>query len=52
VHTSEQLQILLLQRMVLLLNYLYEASNPEHKERIPDYQADTFRRLRSFLSPE
>ena len=50
-HTSEQLQVLLLQRRVLLLNYLYETTNPEHIELIPEYQAETFRRLASWLSP-
>ena len=44
-HTSEQRQLLLLQRRLLLLNYLLETSNPEHAEMVPEYQAETFRRL-------
>ena len=44
-HTPEQRQLLMLQRRLLLLNYLYETSNPEHAEMVPEYQAETFRRL-------
>ncbi|MEN9967589.1 MAG: hypothetical protein RL036_822 [Actinomycetota bacterium] len=44
-HTPEQRAVLMLQRRLLLLNYLYETSNPEHLEMIPEYQAETFRRL-------
>ena len=45
--TPEQRQLLLLQRRLLLLNYLLETSNPEHAEMVPEYQAETFRRLAS-----
>jgi Ser/Thr protein kinase RdoA (MazF antagonist) len=44
-HTPEQRQLLMLQRRLLLLNYLYETSNPEHAEMVPEYHAETFRRL-------
>jgi Ser/Thr protein kinase RdoA (MazF antagonist) len=44
-HTPEQRAVLMLQRRLLLLNYLYETSNPEHLEMIPEYQAETFRRI-------
>ena len=44
-HTPEQRQLLLLQRRLLLLNYLLETSNPEHAAMVPEYQAETFRRL-------
>jgi Ser/Thr protein kinase RdoA (MazF antagonist) len=44
-HTPDQRQLLMLQRRLLLLNYLYETSNPEHAELIPDYQVETFRLL-------
>lgn len=44
-HTPEQRQLLMLQRRLLLLNYLYETSNPEHAEMVPEYQAETFRRI-------
>ncbi|MCX8529193.1 MAG: phosphotransferase [Rhodoluna sp.] len=46
-HTPEQRAVLMLQRRLLLLNYLYETSNPEHLEMIPEYQAETMRRLRA-----
>jgi len=46
-HTPEQRQLLMLQRRLLLLNYLYETTNPEHAEMLPEYQAETFRRLAS-----
>jgi Ser/Thr protein kinase RdoA (MazF antagonist) len=48
-HTPEQRQLLMLQRRLLLLNYLYETSNPEHSEMVPEYQAETFRRLASVV---
>lgn len=45
VYSAKQMALLLLQRRSLLLNYLYETSNPEHAELIPEYQAETFRRI-------
>lgn len=50
-HTPEQRQLLMLQRRLLLLNYLYETTNPEHAEMVPQYHAETFRRLASFVQP-
>jgi Ser/Thr protein kinase RdoA (MazF antagonist) len=47
-HTPEQRRIFMLQRRLLLLNYLYETSNPEHAAMVPEYQAETFRRLALF----
>ena len=44
-YTPEQRQVLLLQRRLMLLNYLLETSNPEHAAMVPEYQAETFRRL-------
>jgi Ser/Thr protein kinase RdoA (MazF antagonist) len=49
-YTERQMKLLLLQRRISLLNYLYETSNPEHREMIPKYQAETFRRLRETIS--
>ncbi len=43
--SAKQMGLLLLHRRILLLNYLYETSNPEHAELIPEYQAETFRRI-------
>ena len=44
-YSEKQMGLLLLQRRILLLNYLYETSNPEHAELIPEYQAETFKRI-------
>ena len=44
-YTPEQRELLLLQRRLLLLNYLLETSNPEHAAMVPEYQAETFRRI-------
>lgn len=48
-YTESQMKLLLLQRRISLLNYLYETSNPEHREMIPDYQVETMRRIRVAL---
>lgn len=45
VHTAKQMRLLKHQRRVLLLNYLYESINPEHREMIGEYQAKTIRLL-------
>ena len=44
-HTAKQMRLLKHQRRVLLLNYLYESINPEHREMIGEYQAKTMRLL-------
>ena len=44
-YTDAQMALLRLQRRILLLNYLYETSNPEHAAMLPEYHAETFRRL-------
>jgi Ser/Thr protein kinase RdoA (MazF antagonist) len=44
-HTPEQRHLLMLQRRLLLLNYLFETSNPEHADMVPEYHAETFRRI-------
>ena len=49
-YSERQMKLLLLQRRILLLNYLYETTYPEHREMIPKYQAETFRRLRETIS--
>jgi Ser/Thr protein kinase RdoA (MazF antagonist) len=46
-YTEHQMKLLQLQRRILLLNYLYETSNPEHAEMLPEYHAETFRRLKA-----
>ena len=49
-YTAEQLHLLLLQRRIQLLNYLYETGNPEHRDMIPEYHAETMRRIAETLS--
>jgi hypothetical protein len=45
------MDMLLLQRRIVLLNYLYETSNLEHRSIIPEYQEETLRRIEVFLRP-
>jgi len=49
-YSDFQMQALLLQRRILLLNYLYETSNEEHRELIPTYLPETIRRAELFLT--
>ena len=51
-HTPEQRKLLLIQRRLLLLNYLLETANPEHAAMVPEYQAETFRRLAAFAEKQ
>ena len=46
VYRDDERQLFMLQRRIGLLNYLYETTNPEHREMIPTYQEETFRRIR------
>lgn len=46
---DHEMKALLLQRRIHLLNYLYETQNPEHREMLPEYQAETIRRIEKFL---
>ena len=48
-HTKADLEMLLIHRRLMLLNYLYETKNQEHQEMIPTYLEETLRRLRVFL---
>ena len=51
--TQRDMDMLLLQRRIVLLNYLYETSNLEHRSMIPEYQEETLRRIAKFLgAPE
>ena len=49
-YTPDQMKLLLLQRRILLLNYLHETSHPDHKAMIPDYQSETMSRIKQQLS--
>jgi Ser/Thr protein kinase RdoA (MazF antagonist) len=44
-----EMKMFFLQRRIILLNYLYETSNLEHRSMIPEYQEETLRRIRNFL---
>jgi Ser/Thr protein kinase RdoA (MazF antagonist) len=48
-HSPRDLEVLLVQRRIVLLNYLFETSNPEHQAIIPDYQAETMRRVKALV---
>jgi len=47
--SENEMKMLFLQRRIVLLNYLYETSNLEHRSMIPEYQEETLRRIRNFL---
>jgi Ser/Thr protein kinase RdoA (MazF antagonist) len=48
-YTERQMRVLLLHRRLILLNYLYETSNPEHRDMLPKYQIETIRRVSELL---
>ncbi len=48
--SEREMNMLCLQRRIVLLNYLYETSNLEHRSMIPEYQEETLRRIRNFLA--
>jgi Ser/Thr protein kinase RdoA (MazF antagonist) len=49
-YTQSQMASLLLQRRLVLLNYLYETSNPEHRAMLPVYLEKTMERIAGFLT--
>jgi Ser/Thr protein kinase RdoA (MazF antagonist) len=49
VYSDVQMKLLLLQRRLLLLDYLYETSTPEHKAMIPAYKEESMRRVEALL---
>jgi Ser/Thr protein kinase RdoA (MazF antagonist) len=48
-YTSRDMEMLLLQRRIILLNYLYVTSSEEHRAMVPDYQIETLRRIRNYF---
>lgn len=48
--SEHEMKMFFLQRRIILLNYLYETSNLEHKSMIPNYQEETLRRIRVFIN--
>jgi Ser/Thr protein kinase RdoA (MazF antagonist) len=50
IYSEKAMKALLLQRRLLLLNYLYETKNAEHKEMLPPYLEKTIERVSTFLT--
>lgn len=49
-YSENAMKALLLQRRLLLLNYLFETKNPEHKQMLPAYLEKSLERVSSFLT--
>jgi Ser/Thr protein kinase RdoA (MazF antagonist) len=50
VYSERAMKSLLLQRRLLLLNYLFETKNAEHKEMLPAYLEKSMERVSTFLT--
>ena len=48
-YSESQMQMFMIQRRIVLLNYLYETSNEEHRAMIPEYLEESLRRISKFL---
>jgi Ser/Thr protein kinase RdoA (MazF antagonist) len=48
-YSESQMQMFMIQRRIILLNYLYETSNEEHRAMIPEYLEESLRRISKFL---
>ena len=48
-YSQREMDVLLLQRRIILLNYLYETTHEEHRSIIPGYLVETLRRIEVFL---
>ena len=48
-YSESQMQMFMIQRRIILLNYLYETSNVEHRAMIPEYLEESLRRISKFL---
>lgn len=49
-YSEVEMRGLLLQRRILILNYLYETMNQEHRELLTEYLPETIRRVEHFLA--
>jgi len=47
--SERDLEVFLIQRRIILLNYLYETTNEEHRAMIPEYLEESLRRMVKFL---
>lgn len=48
-YNEHQMAGLLLQRRIILMNYLFDTTNIEHREMAPNYLVETVRRSKEFL---
>jgi len=48
-YTEREVNVLKLQRRILLLSYILETENPEHRDMVPEYLAKTLQRIESVL---
>ena len=48
-YSESQMQMFMIQRRIILLNYLYETTNEEHRAMIPEYLEESLRRISKFL---
>lgn len=49
-YSENAMKALLLQRRLMLLNYLFETKNPEHQEMLPAYLQKSLERVSTFLT--
>ncbi len=49
-YSDHEMKALLLQRRLMLLNYLFETKNQEHKEMLPAYLEKSLERVSTFLT--
>jgi Ser/Thr protein kinase RdoA (MazF antagonist) len=49
-YTESQMQMFMIQRRIILLNFLFESSNDEHRAMLPAYLEESLRRITKFLS--
>jgi len=49
-YSDVDMQLLLLQRRIVLFNSIFQSSNPEILELVPEYRAETMRRISDVLS--
>lgn len=50
IYTDDQMSLLLLQRRLVLLNYLLETTTPEHREMLPKYLEESLRRVTTIIN--
>jgi Ser/Thr protein kinase RdoA (MazF antagonist) len=48
--TQYEISALKLQRRIVLLSYILETENPEHRAMVPEYLAKTLKQIQQFFS--